>query len=600
MATSSSSQANPWRMLDSCKSMEDLKQVHSFLIKSNHLHVHPKLLLSLCSSSRDHTAYAQLLRSPPTPSAYAAALRGLSRRCLDPNLSMALYSEMLETGLPPGRHTFPPLLKALAARRALPQGRMVHSHVVKTGLEHDAYTRNALTGLYLACGEHGPGRTLFDRSRLRDLVSWTTVISGYARAGRYKEAVSLFLDMTDGSPNVRPDAVAMATVLSACARLGDLELGRRLHRYCVEEGAPLFDVYVGNALVDMYSKSGDAGSARGVFRSMRGARNVVTWNAMINGLARNNRWTEAVSTFRRMQHEGPEPDGTTLVGVLGSCANLGSLELGEWVRCYMARAGIGADGAVGNALVDMYAKCGRIDRAMEVFARMGRRDVYAFTAMIAGLAAHGRGERALGVFSEMAAEGVRPNGATLVGVLSACSHSGLVGAGLGHFGDMRRVHGLEPRIEHYGCVVDMLGRAGLVDAALELVERMPVEPDASVWASLLGHCRVRGDVGACERIAEALVGLEPDGDAACALVSGAYASAGRWGEARRRRKKAKKKKTTPGCSLIEVGGVVQEFRMGDVSHRPDREKIYMMVEEVGHSLRSEEGHKPFSSSDVLE
>jgi len=281
---------------------------------------------------------------------------------------------------------------------------------------------------------------------------------------------------------------------------------------------------------------------------------------MISAFARAGEHGEALALFREMQRAGVRPDDATLVAVLGACAQLGALDTGRWVHAYMRRR-LGrceADGVVGNALLDMYAKCGAVDQAVAVFDGMARRDVYTYASMILGLATHGRAEDALALFAAMRRAGVRPNAVALLGVLSACCHAGRVEDGLRHLSDMARCHGVTPGIEHYGCAVDMLGRAGRLDEAEALVAAMPVPPDALVRGSLLAACRARGDVERAERLMRCM--NDDDGDSRdYVLMSNMYASRGRHGRAVRVRKKMRRSKE-PGCSAIEIDGVVHEFQ----------------------------------------
>jgi pentatricopeptide repeat protein len=292
-------------------------------------------------------------------------------------------------------------------------------------------------------------------------------------------------------------------------------------------------------------------------------KTVVSWNTMIAALVRAGEHGEALAMFRELQRAGVRPDDATLVAVLGACAQLGALDTGRWVHAYMSRQPErreAADGVVGNALLDMYAKCGAVDQAMAVFDAMERRDVYTYSTMIMGLATHGRAEEALALFADMRRAGVRPNGVALLGVLSACCHAGLVDDGLRHLSDMERCHGVTPGIEHYGCAVDMLGRAGRLDEAEALVAAMPVPPDALVRGSLLAACRARGDVERAERVMRRMNDNGESGD--YVLISNMYASRGRHGRAMRVRKEMRKSNVNkdPGCSVIEIDGVVHEFR----------------------------------------
>lgn len=386
--------------------------------------------------------------------------------------------------------------------------------------------------------------------------------------------------------NLRADGRILVVVLSACSNLGDLNLGRKVHSYIRHYIDMNADVFLGNALIDMYLKCNDSNSAYKVFNEMP-VRNVVTWNAVISGLAYQGRYREALDVFRGMQSAGLKPDEVTLVGVLNSCANLGVLELGKWVHEYMCRNNILADKFVGNALLDMYGKCGRIDEAFRVFQGMKRRDVYSYTSMIVGLALHGKANSAFRIFSEMSRVGIEPNEVTFLGLLMACSHGGLVAEGKKYLFDMSNTYNLRPQAEHYGCMIDLLGRAGLVKEAEEIILRMQISPDTFAWGALLGACRIHGNVDLGEGVMQKLMDLDRNEDGAFILMTNLYSSVHRWKDALELRKmmKSKKMRKTPGCSLIEVDGVVHEFRKGDKSH-PKSRVIYKVLERIASHLKS--------------
>ncbi|CAN6202795.1 unnamed protein product [Urochloa humidicola] len=505
----------------------------------------------------------------------------------------------LRRGAPTDARGLRALIKSLSASSssssaaaAANEAAAVHAHAAKLGLDRDRTVRNTLIALYLARDGRAAAGALFDGfPGGRDVVSWTAMVTGHARLGLAAEAVALFFDMLDGGGGdstggaaVAVDAVAAAAGFAACADLGDLALAREAHRRVAAAAAGVdLDAVAWNALVDMYAKCGDLAAARRWFRAMPAAaagrgrgRTVVSWNTMISALSRAGEPGEALALFREMQRGAaaagaPPPDDATLVAVIGACAKLGALGTGMWVHAYIMRrrrrrrdlADAGGGGvAVGNALIDMYAKCGAVEHAVAVFERMARRqrDACTYASMIAGLAAHGRAGDALEVFDAMrrAGGGVRPNGVALLGVLSACCHAGRVDEGLRHLRDMER-----PGVEHYGCAVDMLGRAGRLDEAEALVAAMPVPPDALVWGSLLAACRAAGDVERAERVMRRMGDGGGGGDSGdYVLMSNMYAARGRHGMAVRVRKKMRKRNVNkdPGCSVIEIDGVVHEFR----------------------------------------
>ncbi|CAK9182638.1 unnamed protein product [Ilex paraguariensis] len=579
------------RRIESCKSIQELKRIHSYIVKaipslSTQQLIYTKIFSSCAaiSPSTDlsyaHSLFTQLQN--PSISLYNTIIRYFSRckNSEDSLTALLFYRELLVKGLFPNCYTYPFVFKACAQSGALREGEMVHADVIKNGLVSDLYVVNTLMRLYAVCGVIGAVRKVFDGSPQQDLVSWTTLIQGCVDMGYWKEGVELFFDMCGAG--FRADGMTMVVVLSACANLGDLSLGRKIHDYMRDQKVQ-FDVFVGNALVDMYLKCGDANFSWKVFDEMP-VKNVVSWNSMISGLAQQGKYKESVNVFRMMQSRGTKVDDFTLVGVLNSCANLGMLELGKWVHAYLDKNQITADGFIGNALIDMYAKCGSIDEALRVFEGLKCRDVYTYTSIIVGLAMHGRGERALELFREMYRMGIEPDGVTFVGVLTACCHVGLLDEGMNLFLEMFRVYHIKPQTEHYGCMVDLLGRSGLISEAEKFIKSMLVEPDAFVWGALLGACRIHGKVELAERVMEKLVKIQPEEDGAYILMSNIYSSASKWRESLKIRKamKERKIKKTPGCSSIEVDGVVHEFRKGDNSH-PKTKDIHMFLDAIaGH------------------
>ncbi|KAL3537192.1 hypothetical protein ACH5RR_000558 [Cinchona calisaya] len=559
----------------SCKSVKELKQLHSLIIKTTPSvqmkHLIYSKMLSFCATltpftdlSYIHSLFVQL--PEPNINLYNKVIRCFSG-CESKETSMFVllfYIELIEKGLIADSYTYPFVFRACAELCGLREGETIHAHVIKNGFVLDLYVVNTLMRLYAVCGVVDDARKVFDGSPQRDLVSWTTLIQGYVDNGHWREGTDVFFDMCESGQTA--DEKMMVVVISACAKLGDLSLGKKLHEYVFNHRVN-FDVFVGNALVDMYLKCGDADSAREVFHEMP-VKNVVSWNSMISGLCQNGDFKEALNVFNRMQVKGVKPDAFTLIAVLNSCANLGMLEFGMWVHSYLVRNLIKADGFLGNALIDMYAKCGSILDALGVFEGMKHRDVYTYTAVIVGLAMHGEGEMALEIFSKMLEVGIQPDEVTFIGVLVACSHAGLVEEGRKYFADMSRVHNIEPQTEHYGCIVDLLGRAGLLYEAMEFVENMPIEPDAFIWGTLLGACRVHGKLDLAESVMVHIARAESDKDGGYVLMSNIYASKNKWREALELRKAMKKRKLkkTPGCSSIELDGVVYEFRRGDRAH----------------------------------
>ncbi|XP_027358343.1 pentatricopeptide repeat-containing protein At5g66520-like [Abrus precatorius] len=341
------------------------------------------------------------------------------------------------------------------------------------------------------------------------------------------------------------------------------------------------DVVTWNSMVIGYSRSGGLDMALDLFRKMNG-RNVITWNSIITGLVQGGRAKESLELFHEMQilnDDKIKPDKITIASVLSACAQLGAIDHGKWVHGYLRRHGIECDVVIGTALVNMYGKCGDVQKAFEIFKEMPQKDTSAWTAMILVFSVHGLGWKAFDCFSDMERAGVKPNHVTFVGLLSACAHSGLVVQGRWCFDVMKCVYLIEPQVYHYACMVDILSRARLFDESEILIRSMPMKPDVYVWGALLGGCQMHGNVELGEKVAHNLIELEPRNHAFYINLCDIYAKAGRFDAARRIRNLMKERRIEnkiPGCSMIEINGVVQEFSAGGSSELPMKELVLVL------------------------
>ena len=320
------------------------------------------------------------------------------------------------------------------------------------------------------------------------------------------------------------------------------------------------DVFVETALVDMYAKCGCIGTARYIFDKMS-ERNVVSWSAIIAGYTQNGEVNEALRLLHQMQLTGVKPNSTTMVSVLSACVLLGALQQGMFFHAYILTSGFGFDSSVVSALINMYAKCGDIVSARQIFDRMSDKNIVSWNAMIAGYGMHGYGQDALILFSQMQQRCMEPNAITFISVLSACSHAGLVDEGWHYFHCMTQDYCITPRAEHYRCMVDLLGRAGHLDEALHFISKMHLQPDTGIWGTLLGACSIHCNVHIGEHVADYLLELDPENIGHYVLLSNLYAAAGRWGDVVKVRTMIKVRglKKTPGHSWIEINNKVHAF-----------------------------------------
>ncbi|CAI0431933.1 unnamed protein product [Linum tenue] len=384
------------------------------------------------------------------------------------------------------------------------------------------------------------------------------MIDGYVRNGSPGEGLECFLLMR--SMGVKADEVTVVSALSAAGSLCYAWIGKWLHGFYVESGRVRWDVFVGSALVDMYMKCGHSDDARQVFDEMP-TRNVVSWSCLVAGYVQLGRCKEALLIFQDMLTDNLRPNSKTLTSVLTACAQLGALDQGKWVHAYIDRNLIELNSILGTALIDMYVKCGCINEACFVFDKLPSKGLYTWTAMINGLAMNGDALGSLSFFSRMMCSGVQPNKVTFLGALSACSHGGLVEEGRKLFDEMRDKYHLDPDVDHYGCMVDLLGRAGYLEEAVKLIEEMPMEPSPSIWGALLGACVIHKNLELGEYIGNQLVNLQPDHSGWYSLLANVHLEHRKWDKAASVRKSMKMKgiDKIPGVSWIEVNGLIRDF-----------------------------------------
>lgn len=491
-------------------------------------------------------------------------------------------------GFVPNNFTFPFVLKACARLFDFQLGLRIHSLVVKTGFDRDVFVKTSLLCLYAKCGYLDYALKVFDDIPEKNVISWTAMITGYIDGGRHREAVDMFRKLID--MGLRPDSFSIVRVLSACAHLGDLNSGEWIER-CITQFGLSRNVFVATSLVDMYVKCGNMVKARCVFDGMP-EKDIVTWSTMIQGYASNGLPKEALDLFFKMQKAKLAPDCYSMVGVLSACARLGALELGDWACKLMDIDEFLSNPVLGTALIDMFAKCGSMAQAWEIFKRMKEKDLVVWNAAISGLAMNGQVKPAFGLFGQMEKSGILPNANTFMGLLCGCTHVGLVDDGRQYFYSMNRVFSLTPTIEHYGCMVDLLARAGLLDEAHQLIKNMPIEANSIVWGALLGGCRLHKNTQLAEYVLKKLIELEPWNSGNYVLLSNIYSASNKWDDAAKIRSIMNEGgiQKVPGYSWIEVNGVVHEFLVGDKSH-PLSEMIYKKLGELAKELK-EAGYVP--------
>ncbi|XP_042489966.1 pentatricopeptide repeat-containing protein At3g26782, mitochondrial isoform X2 [Macadamia integrifolia] len=447
----------------------------------------------------------------------------------------------------------------------------------------------------------GNARKLFNELPRRNVVSWTSMITGYIQNEDAHEALSLFkeflMEESDGGreSKVFIDSIAMVSVLSACSHISQNRITLAFHGFLIKRGFE-GDLGVVNTLLDAYAKCGDLTIARKIFDEMP-KRDIVSWNSVIAVYAQNGLSMEALNVFYGMLKDGDlNYDAVTLSAVLLACAHSGALQLGKCIHDQVIKMSLEDNVFVGTSIIDMYSKCGRVGMARRAFDRMKEKNVKSWTAMVAGYGMHGHAKESLEVFYEMQRAGIKPNYITFVSVLATCSHAGLVEEGWHWLKTMNQEFNIEPGVEHYGCMVDLLGRAGYLDKAYELIEGMKVKPDCVVWGALLGACRIHKNVKLGEISARKLFELDPDNCGYYVLLSNLYADTGRWEDVERMRIFMKNHRLIkpPGFSLVEAKGRVHVFLVGDKEH-PKSEEICGYLERLSVKMK-EVGYVPDTTS----
>ncbi|OVA13127.1 Pentatricopeptide repeat [Macleaya cordata] len=500
-------------VLEKSNHLNHLKQLQAFLITNGHgqTQFFAFKLVRFCILSLSNLDYARFifdhLRSPNVY-LYTAMITAYTSQS-DHKSTLILYRDMVRHGRPrPSHFIYPHVLKSCWSET---QGtKSVHNQILKSGFGGNPVVQTALVDSYLkCCSDVVIARSLFDEMSERNVVSWTAMISGYARLGEIGNAVLLFEEMPE--------------------------------------------------------------------------RDVPSWNAVIAGCTQNGLFTEAISFFKRMISLDCDqrPNQVTVVCVLSACGNLGMLQLGTGIHGYIYRNCIIPSSFILNALVDMYGKCGSLKEARRVFDQTSGRSLTTWNSMINCLALHGQSESAISLFEEMMHCGglVRPDEVTFVGLLNACTHGGLVEQGVGYFKLMTRDFKIEPQIEHYGCVIDLLGRAGQFEEAMEVIRDMTIEPDEVVWGSLLNGCKIHGCMDMAEFAVKRLIEIDPKNADYGIMLANIYGELGNWDEVGKVRKMLKERggQKTPGCSWIEIDNQVHQFYSADRMH-PGTEEIYKMLE----------------------
>ncbi|CAK9135968.1 unnamed protein product [Ilex paraguariensis] len=549
-------------LLNNSLTVNPAKQIHALILIAGLNHLEPLLVRQILIAANNYclsiTQYVQLiLQHMQNPDVFSMActirffsLHGQFRE------AFALYVQVQRLGLCPTTFAVSSALKACARIVHTVGGISVHAQTQKYGFRGVVYVQTALVDFYSKLGHMETARKVFDETVGKNVVSWNSLLAGYLRSGDLAMAQSVFDEMPE------KDVISWNSMVSGYGRKGDMDQAYCLFQQMPERNTASWNVMISGyvdcgkieiargffksmpqsnnvsciTMIAGYSKCGDIESAREIFDHV-GVKDLLMYNAMIACYSQNSRAKEAVQLFDEMLQPNVniQPDKMTLTSVISACSQLGDLRLGSWIESYINQLGIGIDDHLATAVIDLYVKSGSIDKAYELFYGLQKKDLVAYTAMILGCGINGRANDAIKLFEQMIDAEIRPNLVTLTGILTAYNHVGLVEEGYHCFTSMRK-HGLIPNADHYGIMVDLLGRAGRLEEAHELIKSMPMQPHAGVWGALLLACSLHKNVELGEIAAEHCFELEPDTAGYRSLLFNIYASSGKWDDAKRLRK----------------------------------------------------------------
>ncbi|XP_010260584.1 PREDICTED: pentatricopeptide repeat-containing protein At2g13600 isoform X1 [Nelumbo nucifera] len=528
--------------------------------------------------------------------------------------TLSMFIEMCNQGFRPNSMTYASVLSACSSILDLEWGRHLHARILRLEPSIDVFMGSGLIDMYAKSGSLENAKQVFDNLSEHNVVSWTSLIGGFAQNGLEEQALLLFNQMRKAQ--VASDQFTLATVLGACSSIKDIFLGTQLHSYAVKIGLDSF-VSTANALLTMYAKcentqmaihifnlmpvkdiiswtamitafsqAGDVTNARTYFNRMP-ERNIITWNSMLATYIQHGFGEEGLRLYTLMLRENMRPDWITFATLLGACADFAVLRLGNQIVAQVVKTGLSSHVPVANGIVTMYSRCGQIQEAQSVFDSIIDKDLVSWNAIMTGYAHNGQGRKVIEIFKNMLKVGPPPDHISYIAVLSACSRSGLVAEGRFYFDSMTKDHGISLKSEHFACMVDLLGRAGLLEEAKHLIDKMPIKPGAGIWGALLGACRIHGNTMMAECAIRNLHELDPEDPGSYVLWANIYADAGKLDGVAKVRKLMRERgiRKNPGCSWIEVKNRVHVFTVDDASH-PQINEVHGMLEEIIKKIES--------------
>lgn len=565
-------------ILDKFLTINQAKQIHAQLLVSHLTHLEPVLvrqIITSVGSYRITDQYVTLIlhhMKCPDVSPLAYTVRFLSQHGQFQDATN-LYVELQHAGLCPNTFAISSTLKACGKIHCRTVGISIHAQAHKYGLSKVVYVQTALLDFYSKMGDIKTTHRVFDEMTGKNVVSWNSILSTYIKYGDLAMAQSVFDEMPE------KDIISWNAMVSGYAKAGDMEQAYALFRQMPQRNSASWNTMIGGyihcgkielacgffeamperssvsyiTMISGYSKCGNVRSAEEIFHQVQ-EKDQLLYNAMIACYAQNGCAKEALHLFDEMLQSNLNirPDKRTLVSAISACSQLGDSKVCSLIESYMDEAGIRMDDHLATALVDLHAKCGRIDKAFELFHRLQKKDLVAYTAMILGCGINGRGSEAIKLFEEMMGSIITPNLVTITGALTAYNHAGLVEEGYHCFTSMEK-YGLVPSVDHYAIMVDLLGKAGRLEEAYNLIKRMPMEPHSGVWGALLLACSLHNNLELGEIAATKCFELEPNSTGYCSILANIYASAGKWDDAKRLRDAVEKSdfRKVPGSSWME-------------------------------------------------
>ncbi|XP_044467514.1 pentatricopeptide repeat-containing protein At2g33680-like [Mangifera indica] len=496
-----------------------------------------------------------------------------------------VFVHLLTCGLEPNDYTFTNIISLCCENVGFEEGKQLHGVAIKYSLDRKVSVGNALVTMYGKCGMVDEAERMFNTVNGRNLISWTALMSGYLKSGLGGKAINLFLELLDHG--IFCDSSSLVTVIDACSECRNLEFGLQLHGFVIKLGH-LGDASIGTGLVDLYAKCGNLKSARMLFDGVSG-KNAALFNALLVGFMETNGANEedAMLLFSQQRLAGMRPDNVTFSRLISQSANKSCLVRGSSLHGYSIKSGYETDLIVGNALISMYAKCGSIEDAYQMFKGMSGHNVVSWNAILSAYALHGQGKKALLLFKEMKHEGFIPDEITVLAVLQACIYSGLWEDGICLFNEIEPIYGIKPILEHFNCMVDLLGRAGLLSEAMNLVKSSPYPHSPLLWRTLVSVSKLTGDLSFSILASKHLLNLEPEEAGSYILVSNMYAREGMLDEAAKVRTAMNDLKLSKeaGCSWIEINNTVHWFIASSKDHPRSRE-IYANLDLLSDEMKS--------------